>query len=838
YMSKESGHITFKVISGYIFLIIAAICSVVYIFNIIEEIAEEEDIDNNSRLKVYLVTNTLSLLYESEALGQLIGTSGNEDLSRFNRPLNKARQNMDSLRTLVTDSALLLKIDTVQLLIEQKRWNTRRLLETWSDTNTERLYTENIERVIAIQDTIIIQQEEPRDTFEIVPVVEMIQDTVVVPGRRRGFFRRLADAFSPNHGDTTVILNTTRYIITDTLDVSYNPTDTIVSVLKNLQDSVADQRKQLIDQLLARAASLRYNNSMITSKINQILRDIEEEENTASFSKMSRKQALLRDTSQLIATIAVFSVVVTIIFLILILRDISRSKYYRKQLEKAKLYAENLLRIREKLMLTISHDIRAPLSSILGYIELLQRLQPGERQQYYLENMTSSSNHILSLVNDLLDYQRLDSGEMEIQTVPVHMEELFREIYDSFKPLAGAKGLDFTWSITQPEVRKLYPADPIRLRQIAGNLLSNAIKFTLKGKVQLIVFIEKKQDNRWTLTMRVSDEGPGIAKADQQKIFGEFTRLEATQQEEGFGLGLSITSKLIELMGGNLNISSRAGKGSDFTVLLPLGEPVEMPEINLPVTTVAPSVFTVSTGRKVTCLVIDDDPVQRMLVEEILKQANIITATCDTADAVLKQLEEQPFDVVLTDIQMPGTDGFRMLELIRSSGIKGTEDIPVIALSASQQYPGSFYKEAGFTGFLNKPFSANELISLLNKLLSLQLDSKGDLDFSSLTAFAEDDQKASVSILNTFRNETIKNLELLYRAREDGDPGVAAAIAHKLVPHCTMLKATSLVNVLKVLEEKKVSPANQEWFDILSEVLARIETLLTEIDAVISSYEA
>ncbi|MCD8264312.1 MAG: hypothetical protein LUD02_09295 [Tannerellaceae bacterium] len=312
-MSQESGHITFKVISGYIFLIIAAICSVVYIFNIIEEIAEEEDVDNNSRLKVYLVTNTLSLLYESEALGQLIGTSGNEDLFRFNRPLNKARQNMDSLRTLVTDSALLLKIDTVQLLIEQKRWNTRRLLETWSDTNTERLYAENIERVIAIQDTIIIQQEEPRDTFGIVPIVEMIQDTVVVPGRRRGFFRRLADAFSPTHGDTTVILNTTRYIITDTLDVSYNPTDTIVSVLKNLQDSVADQRKQLIDQLLARAASLRYNNSMITSKINQILRDIEEEENHASFSKMSRKQALLRDTSQLIATIAVFSVVVTII---------------------------------------------------------------------------------------------------------------------------------------------------------------------------------------------------------------------------------------------------------------------------------------------------------------------------------------------------------------------------------------------------------------------------------------------------------------------------------------------------------------------------------------------
>ncbi|MCD8264313.1 MAG: ATP-binding protein [Tannerellaceae bacterium] len=509
-------------------------------------------------------------------------------------------------------------------------------------------------------------------------------------------------------------------------------------------------------------------------------------------------------------------------------------------MEKAKLYAENLLRIREKLMFTISHDIRAPLSSILGYIELLQQLQPGERQQYYLENMTSSSNHILSLVNDLLDYQRLESGQMEIQTVPVNMEDLFRDIYDSFKPLADVKGLDFSWSITQPDVRQLYPADPIRLRQIAGNLLSNAIKFTLKDKVKLIVFIERKLANPWMLTFRVSDEGPGIEKADQEKILGEFTRLEGVQKEEGFGLGLSITSKLIELMGGHLNISSRAGKGSDFTVVLPVGEPVEMPEVILhPVA--APhssSAITLSSVREINCLIIDDDPVQHMLVEEILKQAAIETASCDNPESVLELLGLQPFNIVLTDIQMPGMDGFQILELIRTSGIPGTADISVIALSANQQYPESYYKKAGFAGFLNKPFLANELISLLNKLLSLELESKSNraLDFTSLTAFAEDDKKASVSILKTFKKETVKNLELLRRAREDGDPGVAGAIAHKLVPYCTMLKAASLVNVLKALEEQGAMPAGQEWFDLLSEVIARIEKLLTEIDSVISSY--
>lgn len=202
-------------------------------------------------------------------------------------------------------------------------------------------------------------------------------------------------------------MNTTRQIVTDTLVNSFNPADTIVTVLKNLQDSVADQRKQLVDQLLERAANLRYNNSIITSRINQMLRDIEEEEMNASMERVVKKQEVLRETSYLIGGIAILSLIIVVVFIILITRDISRSQYYRQQLEKAKQYAEDLLHSREKLMLTISHDIRAPLSSIIGYIELLLRRRPDERQRYYLENMTGSANHILSLVNGLLDFSSI-----------------------------------------------------------------------------------------------------------------------------------------------------------------------------------------------------------------------------------------------------------------------------------------------------------------------------------------------------------------------------------------------------------------------------------------------
>ena len=752
-MAEQSGHITLKVILGYLLLVAIAVCSVVYIYQIIEQVAGEEEPDSKARQKVYLVTNTLSLLYESEALGQLVGMPQN-NVNHFNRTLNKAHSNMDSLRVLITDSVQLLKIDTIDMLLRQKRLNTRRLLETWKETNTEHLYTINIEKVIAEQDTFIEQKE-------IKEHVVVKQDTILSQKKPRGFFRRLADAFSPSREDTSIIVNTTRQIVTDTLVNVFNPADTIASVLKNLQDSVAGQRKLLADQLLERAANLRYNNSIVTRKINQILRDIEEEEVNASLERMQNKQKILRETSLLIAGIAIVSVVIVIIFIFMITRDISKSKYYRMQLEKAKQYAEDLLHSREKMMLTISHDIRAPLSSIIGYIDLLLRRHPDERQQYYLDNMSGSASHILSLVNDLLDFHRLESGKMEIQRVAFSVSALFNEIFTSFRPIAESKDLTFVLNLKEEGTEKLYIGDPIRIRQIVGNLLSNALKFTREGRVVMVVSINALADNSALLNVLVSDSGPGIPPEEQERIFGEFTRLSATEKAEGFGLGLSITRKMTVLMGGNLSLKSVVGQGCDFTIELPLTvadvqvlpaaeeEAVSEPEL--------PSFV----GRDVYCLLVDDDPLQLALTEEYLRQNHVEVSSCTDPFSVVALLQKTSFDAVITDIQMPGMDGYQLLESIRNSGIPGTENLPVIALSASVENEHDHYLESGFTGFLNKPFTARQLITLLNKLLSTELLVTSDFNFDSLTAFAGEDKEASASILKTFVEETTKSNVLL-----------------------------------------------------------------------------
>lgn len=819
-MKQGSGHITRKVILSYILLIAIAVCSVAYIYDVIVRLTVEDEPDTAPRQKVYIITKTLSLLYESEALGQLVGMS-KDDYYRYNQTLNKAQSNIDSLRSLVSDSIQILKIDTINNLLERKRWNTRQLLKTLAAANTEYLYRKSIEKVIAVQDTAVEQ-------LKIEERVVIKQDTLVVKKKPRGFFKRLAEVFVPEKQDTGIVVNTTRHIVTDTVVKTFNPADTIMSVLRGIQDSVAGQRRQLDTLLLARTNNLRYNNSVITQRINQMLRDIEQEEMDASLTRVRQRQDLLRETSGLIALIAVVSLVIALIFLFFIWRDISRSQYYRKQLEKAKQYAEDLLHSREKLMLTISHDIRAPLSSIIGYIELLEHLGPNERERYYLGNMTGSASHILALVNDLLDFHRLESNQMEVHLVPFNIPSLFSEIYTSFRPIAENKGLQFVFNLKEENKLLQYMGDPIRIRQIAGNLLSNAIKFTREGRVTLVVATSQKTDKSVLLVFMVVDAGPGIPINEQEKIFGEFTRLSSTDKAEGFGLGLSITRKLTQLMGGKLSLDSVLGKGSTFRVELPLAASVVQ---NLPfITQVQHEETFVSVGT-IHCLLVDDDPLQLAMTEELLRNNAIEVTCCSCSEEVVSKLHELAYDIVITDIQMPGMDGFILLKQIRESQANSVKELPVIALSANLTKDNDYYTSAGFSAFLNKPFTGRQLVALINLLLkkNRNKESVEELNFSSLTSFAGDDAEASANILRTFCLETRKNIVIIERLVSQADRNQVANIVHKLIPHFTMLGISDLTEQMRTLEKNDPLLPLSEWMDLVDKVIKRVSVIVEDV---------
>jgi len=832
-MKKHYGHVAPKVLLGYAVLILVIIISFSYLYNIVAQIASEDDRGEAPRKKIYLVTNTQTLLSESETMGQLMDME-DEDYSHFNEMLDKAHDNMDSLRVLITDTLMLQQIDTIDVLIERKRANTNDLLAIWKDANRD-LYAKKIEKALSEEAPPVIEQG-------IQERVESKKDTVIVQGKKRSFFKRLAEVFVPTDKDSSIIVSANEQVVKDTLVNAYNPNEAISRTLRNIQSNVAGERQRLRELLVNKSSILRYDNSQISNRINQILRQMEQEELNASVERLQTRQGILERTSHSMSIVAGIVLLIALFFLVLIIMDLSKSNFYRKQLEKEKKYTEDLLQSRERLMLTISHDIRAPLSSIIGYIELLQRASPNEQQKSYLKNMSGSSNHILCLVNDLLDFQRLESGQMEIHEVPFKVPALFNEIYDSFQPQAAKKGLDFILDI-RDESNLVYIGDSVRIRQVIGNLISNALKFTQEGRVQITVDCGQlalsneagTEDNTEQMTVdsqlivHVCDSGSGIAEEEQEKIFAEFTRLAGAEKTDGFGLGLSITNKLVALLGGNISISSKVGEGSEFTITLPLplAENQLLPD---PVNEgVAETAFV---NRSVNCLIVDDDLLQLILMEEILKQNHIQVTSCMNPHLVLELLHKNKFDVVISDIQMPGMDGYDLVKRIRSSDLPNASVLPVIALSATVGKDSQRYLDAGFTASLDKPFTATQLVTLLNEILPVEIDVRKETDFSSLTAFAGEDKEASAAILRTFAVETNRSIDLLHEAMNESDRKKAARVSHKLIPLFTMLGANILVQQLKILERNDVELSDAGWKHLLSDVIDQASSIVLQASSV------
>lgn len=545
-------------------------------------------------------------------------------------------------------------------------------------------------------------------------------------------------------------------------------------------------------------------------------------------------------SARIIGGIAVGAVLLSAFFLILIMRDISRSNRYRQQLEVANKRAEDLLIAREKLMLAITHDFKAPLGSIMGYTELLSRLTEDERQRFYLDNMKSSSEHLLKLVSDLLDFHRLDLNKAEVNRVTFNPSQLFDEIYVSFEPLTAAKGLALQCHVV-PELNGRYISDPLRLRQIVNNLLSNAVKFTQKGEISLTAGYDSSK-----LTIAIADTGKGMALEDRERIFQEFTRLSGAQGEEGFGLGLSIVKKLVTLLEGTIDVQSTLGKGSCFTVTLPLypvGKSIaesESPEneSSEDESPYAPKQSVAIPPMKVIrVLLIDDDKIQLNLTAAMLKQHGIDAVCCEQLEQLIEQLRSSVFDVLLTDIQMPAINGFELVKLLRASNIPQAKTIPVIAVTARSEMDKAALHEHGFAGCLHKPFTVKELLLTVNEgqlsadeaHITEDMGTVG-INFSALTAYSEDDPEAAYSIIHTFIEETGKNVERMQQALNEKEVDGIAAMAHKLLPLFTMIGAEETIAPLKWLEACRGEEFSEKIEETTFNTLEAVRKIISEAE--------
>lgn len=802
---------SFKIVIGYILLVGLLIGAFTYTMQQMNLLTTPTSLRDQLDHRRHITHRIISQLYDAESIGQTLRTGKLNEYYHYLKAMKEVNASIDTLETILTDTLQQARLDTVRTLLQNKQWNMYAVLEAMRNTPTDQIYQEQLDSLIAQQDSLL-------STPHIRRKVITHHNSYTIHHKKKGFFKRLADVFAPGKEDSTQVSNVIQEEYTDTLDEVYSPIDTISSMITGIQHKVFQTRQKETEMLNTRISSLRVIGSGLSQRVNQLLENIEHDEQEAARTKLMQEEEIRKEAAETMGKIAIAAFVLVLVFSIVIARDITRNNHYRRELEKAKSYAENLLVAREKLMLTITHDIKAPAGSIIGYIDLLIRLVNDRRQQFYLSNMKSSAQHLLALVTSLLDYHRLEAGKMDLHPVAFNPHELLTDIYNSFLPLAEKKQLQLDFKEKLPETLTL-EGDPFRIRQIVENLLSNALKFTAAGGITLQAEYHGNQ-----FMFCVSDTGCGMTASEQERIFKEFTRLSSAQGQEGFGLGLSITRKLVELLLGRIDIESAPGKGSTFKVSMPLPSisPKPAPGSKEPAITLPKIHLRIA--------IIDDDRIQMHLTEAMLHNAaeevkgfKVETVCCEQSEELIEQLKNRTFDLVFTDIQMPAMNGFELLHHLRSQDFAQAQSIPVIAITARGDMNEDDFLQKGFAGMLQKPFNQSELKKVVKNALTHLTVSDNIPDtlpvqmktyetsphtdqpynFSPLTAFSEDDPEAAKEILRTFAQETQKNMEKLQAAISNKDMEALCATAHKMLPTFLMIEAQKAIPLLKWLEQQR-----------------------------------
>ena len=745
---KESKFVKTKIVAGYLLLIAVCILSVGYVYRVAVRFSAPDRSYALLHTKRSAVNRTLYHLYQAESYGQLMIAGYASYEARYRRELRTVRASIDSLRALTVggDSLQTMRLDSITRLIADKERRTVSLRRSIRAGATAGLLDKNIRSLIGPREAVVA------DTIPFRSIVR--QDTTAVPRAKRRFFQRLGDLFSPPEADSSLVISR-RETIAPVIPVDAVK-DTIVLVLQALQDSVTSNRQGIYDHAWQEGLRLSYSNELVNTKIYRLIMDFEAEDTAYLMQRIERNEAFRRRSSRILGGVAIGAVVLMLLFVGMLWRDINRSNRYRRELERANRDKESLLEAREKLMLAITHDIKAPLGSVMGYIDLLARLTGDKRQELYLRNMKGSSEHLLALVNSLLDFYRLDINKIEVCCVAFSPAQLFETIRAGFAAAAAAKGLELRLE-AEPAAAGEVSGDALHIRQIADNLISNALKFTDEGSVTLRVDVV-----RGRLVFSVRDTGRGIGREERERIFAEFVRLSSAQ-------GVIVSVPVGEAAAGS------AAAGAEESA----------PQAGLRV------------------LLVDDDPLQLEMTAAMCRRAGVGCESCQYPEYVAKLVGESRFDLVLTDLQMPLADGFGVLEAVRGvdPGLK------VVAVSARGDLGAADFAARGFAGCLRKPFTYSELVAAIRAACGSgeivpqggdpEIPSADGADFTALTAYAGDDPEAARSILRSFAEQTAGNCAELERALGEGDAATVKTLAHKMLPIFTMLGAAEVAETLR-----------------------------------------
>lgn len=755
---------------------------------------------DNSRLFVALNNASEQLLKRRDVVDSLVCSlleTNNAERSvllgegsewpHFNRSVATSEQKAKQLKPFIADQGQRQRIDTLVELIHMKRENTKRVAQLMAFDNRDAFYRDKVQALQSGRDSVVIHSKLYGQHGQREKVYEIIKS-------KRGFFRRLGDAFRRQHADTVGVTNILHATKADSTAQRINIADSVANILTDIQNEEQKQNSRQQENVAARLNRLQRVSLQLSQRTGLLLEHIQREEKNAlqkalGHAMQSRHKMVVR-----IAIIGLVAILIAALLVAYILRDIKRERRDRQRIVEAKAETEHIMAQRERLLLTITHDIKAPAASIAGFIELLSEQVSRPKALAYIDSMRHSAIHLQQLVAALLDYHLLESGKAERHDVSFVPQQLAKNCVEEFKPMAAEKGLDITLGTLPPNCGDLWRSDAFRVKQIMSNLIGNAVKYTDRGGVKVEIRISPRQH----LIIYVSDTGRGMNQADCQRIFDAFTRLPNGQGKEGVGLGLSITREVVQMLGGTITVTSEEGKGSCFTVSLPIKKEEKKQKKD-----VEENVASVETDRssteakkattEINILTVDDDALQLELFKEMAQKiggAKLNISATTSASEAIKLAEETKPQIMFTDIEMPEMSGKDMIKHVKNS------DMSTVAMTAHDPSIMTSLKKAGFSTCLFKPFNAATLAATLAQITRLPLSVKAAEQkasfFAPLTAFAEGDTEAEQEIL-TQVGESIKEYRQmleqgLKRNGEELQHDSISRAAHKAMPLLSMLK--------------------------------------------------
>ena len=762
----------------------------------------------------------------------LLGDAGK--WQRFDEALSSSAANAMRLRPLLMDTLKQQRLDSLITLLKAKRENTLLVMKELNNDCRDIYYNNKLEALHSGRDSIVISPQTKEHHEQHETVYEVVKT-------KRGFFRRLGDAFRKQHTDTVSTTRLTHQPSTATINHRLNIADSVANVLAEIhsEQQRASDRKQ--NAISSRNRQLQRVSIQLTKRTWLLIEDIQSDEHNALQRVVGKAMSSRRAMIVRIAVLGLLAILSAAILVVYILRDIKRERRDRQRIIEAKAETERIMQQRERLLLTITHDIKAPAASIAGFIDLLSEYVDQPKAVGYLQNISGSAKHLLQLVSALLDYHKLESGKAERHEVSFAPAVLISECVAQMQPLAMEKKLKLATDVLVTE-SMLCRSDAFRIKQIVNNLVGNAIKYTDKGEVRVGVSIANRQ-----LSISVKDTGCGMTPSELQTVFNAFTRLPGAQGKEGVGLGLTITREIVTLLGGEINVQSTKGKGSTFTVSLPvkivtnqgvhlspLGSS-RLPEqevhqqsnkctnkaTSAPTKSKSQHLNTSTSQPTISVVIVDDDRLQGQLLTEMLQRIEGIsfntTTTIHASEAIAIATKSAP-NIVFTDIEMPEMNGSEIMRRIRNNTEVQQRSCTTkfVAMTAHEQSIMPQLRSDGFDACLFKPFSVQTLAATICQLTGVavrvsensKLKTAGEAENNSklkiqnscsgkrlyepsaklrtaLLPFTDGDPEAERQIIGDIRKSIEEYLEMI---GDGSDPERIAKAVHKAMPLLEMLE--------------------------------------------------